>query len=87
MIKAFNGLNYATYEEWRSLGKQVLKGEKSYMVDENSFEPLFSEKQLKSSEGRMPSVFDRPGFGDVSDPGDYDLNDSYPFGPDDDIPF
>lgn len=61
MILATNGKNYATYEEWSGLGFHVQKGQKSGMVDENSFEPLFGQDQVaRSSSSHGPDHYTGP---------------------------
>jgi hypothetical protein len=46
MITAYDGLRYASFNEWKELGYSVQKGQTSYMVTEDTFQPLFSEKQV-----------------------------------------
>lgn len=46
MITAYDGLRYASFAEWKELGYSVQKGQTSYMVTEDTFQPLFSEKQV-----------------------------------------
>jgi hypothetical protein len=47
MITAYDGKNYATFEQWKAAGYFVMRGQKSYMVTEDSFEPLFCETQVE----------------------------------------
>lgn len=42
-----NGKTYGTYYEWKTLGRHVLRGEKSKIVDETTLESLFSEEQTQ----------------------------------------
>jgi hypothetical protein len=65
MITAYDGKKYATFEQWKAAGYFVMRGEKSYMITEDSFEPLFCETQVyKKNETRLahehPSMVGSP---------------------------
>lgn len=55
MITAYDGKKYATFAQWKAAGYSVMKGQKSYMVTEDTFEPLFCETQVeKRGSGSRP---------------------------------
>lgn len=60
MILAYDGLKYATFEEWKALGFYVKRGEKSYMVADAAFVALFSEGQVER--GRYSKSLDAAAF-------------------------